>query len=69
MYAEYSSDGGNTWNHFINRCFRISSTSEGYLPYQSAYQVFALEGSSYTSGAWVDSIASKSFTLYNTNME
>lgn len=65
MYAEYSSDGGITWNHFINNCFRISSTSEGYLPYQSAYPVFALEGSSYTSGDWVDSIGNRSFTLYN----
>lgn len=29
-----------------------------------AQPVFALQGSSYTSGNWVDSIASKSFTLY-----
>ena len=65
MYAEFSSDGGNTWNHFINHCFRISSTTEGYLPFQSAYPVFALQGSSYTSGNWVDSIGSRSFTLYN----
>ena len=66
MYAEFSSDGGNTWNHFINHCFRISSTPEGYLPYSSAYQVFALDGGNYSgTGPWVDSINGKSFTLYN----
>ena len=66
MYAEFSADGGSTWSHFINHCFRISSTTEGFLPFQSAYRVFALDGSSYGgSGPWVDSISSKSFTLYN----